>query len=75
MQPSTLLISTLAVVAAAAPAYPRVDLGGRSQPADAISAISAYFNVLANQVQAVKVMNSSPVCDLSKAQMPTSMMP
>lgn len=70
MHLSTILLSTLAVVASAAPTDPTLRLKGVKDPADAISQLSGYFNLLAAKVQAAKVMSVSPVCDLSKAQMP-----
>ncbi|KAF7554488.1 hypothetical protein G7046_g6814 [Stylonectria norvegica] len=66
MQLSTILVSALAVATSAAPTYPKV-----TRSADALEHLSGYFNLVAHKVQAAKVASWAPVCDLSKAKMPT----
>lgn len=76
MRSSTFLVSSLAVFGAhAAPALPKLDLDSIKNPAVALDAVSSYFNLLASKVQLSKVQSVAPVCDLSKAQMPTSKSP
>jgi hypothetical protein len=72
MQLSTILLSALVVVAHAAPTDPKLRLKDLPYPAVALDQLSEYFNLLANKVQLAKVANVSPICDLSKAQMPTA---
>jgi hypothetical protein len=73
MRSSTFLVSSLAVFGAhAAPALPKLDLDSIKNPAVALDSLSSYFNLLASKVQLSKVQSVAPVCDLSKAQMPTS---
>ncbi|KAM0255319.1 hypothetical protein ACHAQJ_005909 [Trichoderma viride] len=72
MRPSTVLVSSLAVFGAhAAPALPKLDLKNIANPAAALDALSSYFNLLASKVQTSKVQSVAPICNLSKAQMPT----
>lgn len=73
MHPSTFLVSSLAIFGAhAAPALPKIDLKNVANPAAALDALSDYFNLIASKVQTSKVQPVAPICDLSKAQMPTS---
>lgn len=73
MRPSTFLVSTLAIFGAhAAPVAPKIDLKNVANPAAALDALSNYFNLIASKVQTAKVQPVAPVCDMSKAQMPTS---
>lgn len=70
MQLSTILVSTLAVAASAAPSYPKVILKDARSAVDSIGHLSGYFNLLSHKVQAAKLAKLPPVCDLSKAHMP-----
>lgn len=72
MRPSTFLVSSLAIFGAhAAPAIPKIDLKNVANPAAALDALSNYFNLIASKVQTSKVQPVAPICDMSKAQMPT----
>jgi hypothetical protein len=71
MYASTLLATLLGASAVvAAPAWPQIKwdvaaaVGGDN-------AISEYFNVLASMIEYAKGLPQAPVCDLSKAQIPT----
>lgn len=66
MRCSLWIASALAPFALAAPKY---DGWAPARPWDS-AAISTYFNQLAHRVGQGKMMDSAPVCDLSKAQMP-----
>jgi len=64
MYASTILATLLgASTVFAAPTWPQVN-GERD-------AVSEYFNLLAEKIDAAKFLNSAPSCDLSKAQIPT----
>jgi len=69
MQLSILLASALSATALAAPAYPDLNLGAASP--DGIATVSEYFTMLALKVQQSRMMSEAPVCDLSKAVLPT----
>jgi hypothetical protein len=75
MRFSTVIVSALAAVASAAPVEPRLNLKDMPNPADAIDNLSAYFNLLAERVQAAKIMAVPPKCDLSKASIPVAPVP
>ncbi|POR33434.1 Malate dehydrogenase [Tolypocladium paradoxum] len=70
MRPSTILASTLAVTARAAPAFPELNLKDLADPTNALDSLSGYFNLIAAKVQAARLLSEAPVCDLSQAQMP-----
>ncbi|KAH7309456.1 hypothetical protein B0I35DRAFT_482232 [Stachybotrys elegans] len=69
MQFSTILFSTLAVVASAAPTS-RASFRETTDASDALEKVSDYFNLLANKVQFARIMDQAPACDVSRAQMP-----
>ncbi|CAM1510244.1 Fc.00g005790.m01.CDS01 [Cosmosporella sp. VM-42] len=71
MQLSTILLSTLAAVASAAPSYPKYSTKDARSAVDTLGHLSGYFNLIAGKVQAARISATPPVCDLSKAQMPT----
>ncbi|PNY24440.1 Malate dehydrogenase [Tolypocladium capitatum] len=70
MRPSTVLASTLAMTARAAPTFPELNLKGLADPAGALDSLSAYFSLMADKVQAARLLSAAPVCDVSRAQMP-----
>lgn len=70
MQLSTILVSTLAVAASAAPSYPKVSVKDARSAVESLGQLSGYFNLLAHKAQAAKIAGLPPVCDLSKAHMP-----
>ncbi|TVY78128.1 hypothetical protein LSUE1_G004645 [Lachnellula suecica] len=61
--------SALCAVALSAPTI--TIPSGAALPAE-VKALSDYFNLLATKVQAGKSMAAAPVCDLSKASLPTA---
>ncbi|TQV99170.1 hypothetical protein V2A60_004663 [Cordyceps javanica] len=71
MRLSTLLVSSLATAASAAPTWPDFQINQLGDPRDALNAVSQYFNIVAAKVSAAKSMSGPPKCDLSKAVMPT----
>lgn len=75
MQFSSILVAALAAVVSAAPQYPRINTKDHAYPSDAMNSLSAYFKALADNVQAVKNMETPPVCDLSRAHMPEGKLP
>lgn len=70
MRLSTILASTLAVVASAAPTFPDFNIKDVVNPDDTLDSLSEYFNLLATRVQLAKVQSETPTCDVSQAQMP-----
>lgn len=72
MRLSTVLASSLALSAYAAPAYPNFDIKNAINPGDSFESLSEYFNLLATRVQLAKVLSSPPICDISKAVMPVA---
>jgi hypothetical protein len=64
MRSSIWIASVLATFALAAPQYDAAD-GSRD-------ALQTYFELLSSKVQEGQGTGSAPVCDLSKAQMPSS---
>jgi hypothetical protein len=68
MHTSLLFVSALAASVWAAPTYPKIDASA-SIP-DNIRTVSEYFNMLASKVQDSRLLNSPPVCDLSKVTLP-----
>ena len=56
--------------ALAAPSYPTFNVNA-AMPGD-LKQMTDYFNMLARKVQEGRSMAYSPVCDLSKAKMPTT---
>lgn len=73
MRLSTVLASTLAVTASAAPTFPDFNIKDVVNSDDTLGSLSDYFNVLATRVQLSKVMADAPTCDVSKAKMPECM--
>ncbi|KAI2643310.1 hypothetical protein GGS21DRAFT_8928 [Xylaria nigripes] len=70
MHRSTILAALCGVSAVlAAPTWPHVNWGNIKS--DGHDAISEYFNLLAEKITASKFLEQAPVCDLSKAKMPT----
>lgn len=69
MRLSTLVMAAFGLVASAAPTGPILDADDNS--VSAVDNLSGYFNLIASKVQAAKVLSVAPLCDLSKAQMPT----
>jgi hypothetical protein len=67
MRSSIWIVSALAPFALAAPAYDGWAPAGLQDT----GAMSSYFNILTQQVGKGKQLPSAPVCDLSKAVMPT----
>ncbi|KAI0472158.1 hypothetical protein GGR56DRAFT_677997 [Xylariaceae sp. FL0804] len=66
MYASTLLVAALgAVNVLAAPTWP--SLNWQAARTDGLSTVSEYFNMLAEKVDAAKLLSAAPVCDLSKA--------
>ncbi|RYP59913.1 hypothetical protein DL769_008332 [Monosporascus sp. CRB-8-3] len=57
----------------AAPTWPQVNVNAAMT--DGIETVSEYFNMLARKVEAGKNGMAAPVCDLSKAQMPSAPSP
>lgn len=70
MRLSTILASTLAVFASAAPTFPDLNIKEVVNADDTLDSLSEYFNLLATRVQLAKVLTEAPICDVSKAQMP-----
>lgn len=66
------LISLLLVLplALAAPTHASLDLAADNAP-DAVDHLSDYFNLLAEKVRRYKTLDAAPVCDPSKAVLPT----
>lgn len=62
------VVSALVATVISAPTLPSVPV---VQPAS-MTILSNYFNLLAGKVAAGKSMAAAPVCDLSKATLPTS---
>lgn len=62
--------SALCAVALSAPAIP-YSSGAAERPTE-MKVLSDYFNMLGSKVQAGKQMAEAPVCDLSKAILPTA---
>lgn len=73
MHLSTFLVSCLAVVASAAPTYPKVSVHDARSAIDTLGSLSDYFNLLAFKTKSAKVSGEAPVCDLTKARMPIGM--
>lgn len=72
MQLSVLLAAALGASGiVAAPTWPQINTDALN--ADGVEAVSDYFNKLAEKVQAGKYTMEAPVCDLSKAVMPSRM--
>ncbi|KAI8627709.1 hypothetical protein F5Y19DRAFT_440949 [Xylariaceae sp. FL1651] len=70
MYAATILATLLgASTALAAPAWPQLTHDVATPTAQSI--VSEYFNLLAQKVDAGKNLAQAPVCDLSKAQLPT----
>ncbi|KAI0491214.1 hypothetical protein F4859DRAFT_460708 [Xylaria cf. heliscus] len=71
MYGSTILVALLGAssTAYAAPAWPQL----RSELANTVGldAVSEYFNLVANKVDAAKLLSLVPACDISNAQLPT----
>jgi hypothetical protein len=72
MRLSTTLIPVLSAVALAAPQFPVLNVQA-AMPDDGLVTLSEYFNLLAQKVQANKVMSSAPVCDMKNAKLPVGM--
>ncbi|KAK5995863.1 hypothetical protein PT974_04281 [Cladobotryum mycophilum] len=75
MRPSTVLVSTLAVVAHAAPAFPELNIKNLANPVNALDSLSTYLSLVAIKVQNGKATKKAPQCDLSRAQMPLNGLP
>ncbi|KAJ3495204.1 hypothetical protein NLG97_g3559 [Lecanicillium saksenae] len=71
MRISTLIVSSLASSAIAAPTWPIFQISELGDPLGALDAVSQYFNLVAAKLSTVKAMSGPPKCDLSKAVMPT----
>jgi hypothetical protein len=71
MYGSTILVALLGASSTvfAAPAWPQ--LKSEVTSTGGFDAVSEYFNLLAQKVDAAKLMDYAPACDVSKAQMPT----
>lgn len=70
MYGSTILATFLGVSTVfAAPTWPQI----KPELANSIGheAVADYFNLLAQKINIAKIVSSAPVCDLSKAQIPT----
>ncbi|KAI8952689.1 hypothetical protein F4801DRAFT_539973 [Xylaria longipes] len=71
MYGSTILVTLLGASSTvfAAPAWPQL----KSELANTAGydAVSEYFNLLANKIDAAKLQSLTPSCDVSKAQLPT----
>ncbi|KAI1436015.1 hypothetical protein GGR50DRAFT_263162 [Xylaria sp. CBS 124048] len=59
----------------AAPTWPHPNWNFTASNTDGRSAVSEYFNLLAEKINAAKHTTVAPVCDLSKAQIPTGATP
>ncbi|KAI1342233.1 hypothetical protein F5Y15DRAFT_413498 [Xylariaceae sp. FL0016] len=74
MLPSILLVSALSATSVlAAPKWPTINWNAAST--DGMATVSEYFNLLAQKVEAGKMLSEAPVCDLTKASMPNSPVP
>ncbi|TWU74699.1 hypothetical protein ED733_004893 [Metarhizium rileyi] len=69
MRSSTILTVAFAAAVMAAPTGPTLDM--KDNPVSALGSLSEYFNLIAAKVQLAKVLSTAPVCDLSKAHMPS----
>jgi hypothetical protein len=69
MHSSFFLVAALAAGALAAPVYP--DLNTDAALPGAEDTMSQYFNMLADKIQQSRMMSATPVCDLSRAVLPT----
>ncbi|KAH8888783.1 hypothetical protein GQ53DRAFT_748689 [Thozetella sp. PMI_491] len=69
MLATLLTVSALAAGALAAPVYPELNVDA-AMPGG-IDTMSQYFNMLADKVQQSRLMSQAPVCDLSRAVLPT----
>ncbi|KAI0454516.1 hypothetical protein F5B21DRAFT_474942 [Xylaria acuta] len=71
MYGSTILVALLGASSTvfAAPAWPQ--LKSELTNTAGFDAVSEYFNLLAQKVDAARLLNFAPACDVSKAQMPT----
>ncbi|KAI1750109.1 hypothetical protein F4782DRAFT_262415 [Xylaria castorea] len=71
MYGSTILVALLGASSTvfAAPAWPQ--LKSELSNAVGLDAVSTYFNLLAQKVDAAKLLSSVPTCDISQAQLPT----
>lgn len=71
MYGSTILVTLLGASSTvfAAPAWPQL----KSELANTVGldAVSDYFNLVAQKVDAAKLLSFVPACDISKAQLPT----
>lgn len=71
MWSTTILVSALCAAAAlAAPTYPHLNVDAATP--SSTDDLSDYFNTLANKLSSSKQMSELPVCDLSKAVLPTT---
>lgn len=71
MRLSTVVVSSLAAVATAAPTWPSFNIKELANPMNALDSLSGYFNLIASKVEAAKAIAIAPTCDVSKAKMPT----
>ncbi|OAQ99949.1 hypothetical protein LLEC1_00864 [Akanthomyces lecanii] len=71
MRFSIFVASSLAATASAAPTWPDFQVNELGDPLGALNAVSQYFNLVAAKVSTVKTLSGPPMCDLSKAVMPT----
>jgi len=73
MLASRVFLSALGATAVvAAPVYPDLNLAA-AMPGS-LDTMTEYFTMLSNKVQQSRLMASAPICDLSKAVLPTSML-
>jgi hypothetical protein len=72
MRLSTTLFAALSAVALAAPQFPVLNVQA-AMPDNGLVTLSEYFNLLAQKVQANKVMSTAPVCDMKNAKLPVGM--
>ncbi|KAJ4425298.1 hypothetical protein N0V82_000108 [Gnomoniopsis sp. IMI 355080] len=69
MRTSILLSALCATATLAAPAYPELNVNAVNP--NAVDDLSEYFGLLAQKISSGKQMSTSPVCDMSKAVLPT----
>lgn len=69
MRPITIFTAAFVAIASAAPTFPTLDTN--DNPLSALDNLSGYFNLIASKVEVAKGLSTAPVCDLSKAHMPT----
>lgn len=69
MRSITILTAAFVAIASAAPTFPTLDTN--DNPLSALDNLSGYFNLIASKVEVAKGLSTAPVCDLSKAHMPT----